>query len=320
MGHKHRRIKTPNRGDDTLSDIVAMSNDDEIRDSKKKSNNELDDYGDDDYTSDEDDYTSDDEDDDYTSDKKSKKKNKYENYDEDEFNAPTIRSKKPKAVRGGEFAQQEISEVKKNKGVEDLSNQFNNNLHQIQIALPYGHGADRQQIQSPVGNYALYERPKKKKIWYETKWFRLTMKIITAIIVLALLGWFAWSYISMRDELYGKKYDALSDEENDDEKKLLASVNALKEDDEKVSKVVVVDTKGNVIKEISSDDEDSEDNGYDGFSDYDEYMKQHLDDKEWDKIGEGKEMMISGGSKCNKNDVWKTLKRDEHGRFVKRNE
>ena len=147
MSHSKRRHTHKHDG---LEDIIGMSNDEEIRDQKRKSNNELDDYKNNDDSTDDDETDDDNESDDGSDDSTDDEDDK--NYDDEELTAPNIKSKRAKARRHSNYADKEISEVRKSKGVKALSKKLNNNLHQIQIALPYGQ-VDPQRLPPGVYGY-----------------------------------------------------------------------------------------------------------------------------------------------------------------------
>ena len=138
MSHSHKHDKKKTSNSDNLDDIIAMSNDDDI----KKRRNKNDDS--DDEENDSDDEEDEENNDDDIEDKKKRRKIKKINddsdddeTDDDDYTVPKIKAKKAKPHRQSDFTKEEISEIKKSKAVEDLGNRLNNNLHQIQIALPY---------------------------------------------------------------------------------------------------------------------------------------------------------------------------------------
>ena len=271
-----------------------MSNDDSVRERKHKSNNELDDYknndDDDDDTDDESEDDTDDESDDDGDDGSDDG-----NFDDEELTAPTIKSKRAKPRRRSTYANKEISEVKKSNGVKSLSDKLNNNLHQIQIALPYGQ-VDPQRLppgipgyDGPVNAYDLTGQVprRRRRKFYEKRWFRILMIVIIALCCFTLLGMFAWKYYVAMQIIHYQGIEALSDD-------------GLELQD---------------LSKSSSDDELSETNP--------------LDDREYARFGNAntanKGTKITGG-KGNKppsliggNGRWKDLPRDSRGRFMKRN-
>ena len=219
---KHRKHdKRPHDTNDSLSDIIPMSNDDSI-----KSNNELDDYNESDAGSD-DDSTTDDEyndSDDYSDDENDKRKKydrkgqrHHEHEDEEDFAPPTIKPKRSKPVRKSKVSVDGITEVQRSKGVQQLSNKLNNNLHQIQIALPYGQTAP--QVGPTPGNegYALTDQPKKRVPFWKKRWFGLTMKVIIGICVFICVGIFLYKYLKMVEEL-NKRHNIFDEDEGDQSK------------------------------------------------------------------------------------------------------
>ena len=179
MSHKHKRDKKNKLNSDNLNDIIAMSNDEDI---KKKHDSDNDDSDNDD---------SDDNDDNDDSDNEKKKGQKMKNNDEtgeDEYSVPKIKAKKAKPCRQSDFSKEEISEVKKSKAVDELGNKLND-LHQIQIALPY----DQQPPRYVENDLSMI--PKKKKSFWKRKQFKTTMKIIIYICTFIIVSVFVWKYI-----------------------------------------------------------------------------------------------------------------------------
>jgi len=234
MGHS-KRNKSKNREDD-ISDIIPMSNDDSInqknqrnqklkdKDKNKKSKKETydNDDSDDDNEYDESDTDNDNEYDDTTDSDddgetyERKGKHHEESY-EDSYKAPNIRSKKSRLRRSSEYAEQELSELKKDKGVKQLSDKLNNNLHQIQIAIPYGQ-QDPQRlpgITGPNNNYQLLGgsmKPKRKTPFYKRKWFILTMKVIICLCIFVVCGVFVYKYLKAIEELKRRNNDIFVDD------------------------------------------------------------------------------------------------------------
>ena len=164
---------------DPLADIVAMSNDDEIRNKKKKKITDEDsdeNYSDDDDYSDEDDEDSESDDESEKIERKGRRHN--EGNKESDFDAATIKAKKAKPSRHSEFTNETISEVQRSNGVDALSNKFNKDLHQIQIALPYGQTPNLMPMR-PM-NYQLTPKKKKAPFW-KKRWFGLTLKVVVGI-------------------------------------------------------------------------------------------------------------------------------------------
>lgn len=237
MGHsrhnkKSRRSKTKER-EEELSDIIPMSNDDSINKKKKRSNNQLDDYNDIDDNGDEytDDYSDDDNDNDndevyersggrqYESDDEygnDENDNDYSDDDDDNhsYKAANIKAKRSKPRRSQDFANDGLSELKRDKGVKKLSDKLNNNLHQIQIAIPYGQ-QDPQRIpglNTINNNYQLTDtiKPKRKMPFWKKKWFITTLKIIIGLCLLVVCGVFVYKYLKAVEELKQHNQDIFS--------------------------------------------------------------------------------------------------------------
>lgn len=216
MSHNHKRDKKKTLNSDNLDDIIAMSNDESIkkkRDRKDDTDDEMDDDDtDDDIDDDIDDTDDTDDTDDDTdemndSDKKKRRKIKKMNDETDDYSVPKIKAKKAKPHRQSEFTKEEISEIKKAKAVEELGNKLNNNLHQIQIALPY----DQEPPRYVENNQQMI--PKKKKPFWKRKQFKTTMKIIIYVCVFIIISAFIWKYIKAV-KLINKRNDVFN--ENDD--------------------------------------------------------------------------------------------------------
>ena len=200
MSHsnKHNKKKRSNNVNDNLDDIIAMSNDEDI---KKKNDGDTDDdedKNDDDGDDEDDGEISDDDDEDGDSDdegeermkrRKAGKIRKVNDEASDEYVVPKIKGKKAKPRRQSDFTKEEISEIKKSKAIEELGNKLNNNLHQIQIALPY-------QEHPPL--YVEANQPttaKIKKPMWKRRRFKTTLKIIIYICIFIIVGVFAWKYM-----------------------------------------------------------------------------------------------------------------------------
>lgn len=205
MGHSKHRHSSKKKDD--LSDIIPMSNDENLR-KKKKSNNELDDYdgysddgsadgSDDGYSDDGSDDDSEDEDEQYE-----RKGKRHDDYDDNEFKAPTVKAKRARLRRGSKYADQEISETRKSAGVQQLSNKLNSPqaLHQIQIAIPYGQ-QDPQRLPANFNgmknNYELVGPPPipKKLPFWKKRWFGILLKVLIGICALTIFGVFLYKYL-----------------------------------------------------------------------------------------------------------------------------
>lgn len=192
MSHNHKRDKKKTSNSDNLDDIIAMSNDEDIKKKRGKNDDDSDDEENDSEDDIDDDGIDDDTDDEMDdSDKKKKRKIKKINNetDDDDYSVPKIKAKKAKPHRQSEFTKEEISEIKKSKAVEELGNKLNNNLHQIQIALPY----DQQLPRYVENNQQMI--PKKKKSFWKRKQFKTTMKVIIYICIFIIFSVFVWKYI-----------------------------------------------------------------------------------------------------------------------------
>lgn len=277
---KHKQRK------DELSDIIPMSND-ESKNKRKRSNNELDDYEDDE--TDDDDETED-EYDDYSDDetiyeRKGRSHDEYSSKDTD-FKAPSVKGKKSLPRRSSKFANEGLSEIERSKGVDELSNKLNNNLHQIQIALPYGQqSAPVLYPQTSNEGYQLVPSEKKKIPFWKKKWFGVFMKIMIAVCILTMFGVLLYKYLNALEEL--KHKNDIFDEGN--EKGTSGGNNdVLSENNEK---------------------EENDDKIYD-----DEY---ELSEKVYNSFG--KPNLKGGYNPKSKNNVKRVPQpRDARGRFIKR--
>ena len=292
---------------DSLSDIIPMSNDDSI-----KSNNELDDYNesgsddgpDDDSTTD-DEY---DESDDY-SDNESDKHKKYERkgrrhheHEDDDFTSPTIKPKRSKPTRKTKISVDGITEVQRSKGVQRLSNKLNNNLHQIQIALPYGQTVPQVGPASGKEGYTLTDQPKKRIPFWKKRWFGLTMKVIIGICVFICVGIFVYKYLKMVEEL-NKRHNIFDDQNESDSPK--QEIKGDKNTD------VLVDQPHD---ELNSNTALSGGNEYSDDDDEEYTMPDHV----YNSFG--KTDMARRPISCKNGKLSRPLpKRDARGRFIKRN-
>ena len=220
---KHNRKKHTSKERDTTADIIPMSNDPSLH---GKSNNELDDYKDNDseasnysdYSDDSDysDYSdsSDDEDNKRKSSKKKHSSRKDEYEGEEELTAPNIKSKKAKPRRGGQYSNTPLSELKREQGVQQLHDKLNNNLHQIQIAIPYGQGYEPQRL-PPTEPYMTYSalNPKVKTKWWKTKKCKYTLTAVVLILVIIAFSWFVWKYIQAVKKIEEHETNILIDNE-----------------------------------------------------------------------------------------------------------
>ena len=277
MGHdrKKRTHNAHTQKSDSLSDIIPMSNDDSKND---RSNNELDDYDDDNDVSDNDDDSSDNDDnddDEYSSDNddndddeeyKSKKYDRkgrrhHEHEDDSDFSAATIKPKRSKPGRKSKVSTDGINEVERTKGVQKLSDKLNNNLHQIQIALPYNR-TPQPYPETTNNGYKLIDAPKKKIPFWKKRLFSLIMKVIIGICVFVCFGVFLYKYLKMAEELNKRHHDI--DSEKGEIKANKHTDVLTDENNETVSSVAM--TGGN---ENSDDSDDGEynlsDNVYNSF-------------------------------------------------------
>ena len=198
------RSKQHHRSHESIEEIIGVSNDESFRANKSKENNELADLNESDTETD--DYE---DETDYESDDESVTSTKQDKFDETEFTASTVREKKARPHRSSRYSGEEISELKKNKGVQELEQKLNNNLHQIQIAIPYGQ-LDPQTVPPGVAGYTgvdnsydlTYGRPKKNKKFYQKCWFKNTMKVIITICLVFLTGFFIWKYYTAMKMLH----------------------------------------------------------------------------------------------------------------------
>lgn len=214
---KHRKHHGKHSHDttDSLSDIIPMSNDDSI-----KSNNELDDYNDSGSDSDDDrtddDYSDDPADDDYSDDdgrhrtKYDRKGQRHHEHEDDDFSAATIKPKHAKPARHSKISVDGITEVERSKGVQQLSNKLNNNLHQIQIALPYNQTPQVVPSNADNEGYTLTDQPKKRLPFWKKRWFGLTMKAFISVCVFICVGIFIYKYLKMVEEL-NKRHNIFND-------------------------------------------------------------------------------------------------------------
>ena len=223
---KHSKRKHSSKERDTTADIIPMSNDPSLR---GKSNNELDDYkndSDDDYSnsgSSDDEYSnsdSSDDDDDYEDKRKSRKKkhdksSREDSFeDEDEFTAPTIKSKKARPRRGGQFSNAPLSELKRERGVQQLHDKLNNNLHQIQIAIPYGQMDPQYVPPAYPDNTYLPMTPKPKTKWWKTRKFKYTISAVVLILVIVAFSVFVWKYLQAMKKINDHEMNILLEDEN----------------------------------------------------------------------------------------------------------
>ena len=309
---KHRKHgKRSHDTTDSLSDIIPMSNDDSI-----KSNNELDDYHDSVSDNDDNDPTDDDysddptDDDDYSDyDDTPKRHNKYDRkgrrhheHEDDDFNVATIKPKHAKPARHSKISVDGITEVERSKGVQQLSNKLNNNLHQIQIALPYGQTP--QVIPSNAANegYALTEQTKKRLPFWRKRWFGLTMKVFISVCVFICVGIFIYKYLKMVEEL-NKRHNLFNDE-NEEE-------------------VIKGDKNTDVLTEPASDSSNASSSSMSGGNDASnidhEIEEQYtLSDNTYNSLG--KTNLSSTRRSINCRRARHVLpKRDARGRFIKQN-
>ena len=218
---KSRKSHSKEKEED-ISDIIPMSNDDSINQKKKKSkhSNNINDEDDEQYDTEEtdDEVNSDDEqyDTEETDDEQYERKGK--NHNDDEFDVPNIKPKRSRPHRSSKFAEQELSELKRDKGVKQLSDKLNNNLHQIQIAIPYGQ-QDPQRIPSLNGvnnNYQLVGsdiKQKKKLPFWKRRWFNIMLKVIICLCVFVVCGVFVYKYLKAIEELKRRNNDIFADDQ-----------------------------------------------------------------------------------------------------------
>lgn len=212
----HSKHKKHNQKDhDDISDIIPMSNDDSINKKHKLNKHDDDEPTDDEY----DDYDSDDEYDDPTDDEDDDdevyERKGHSHAEDKEYKAPNIKAKRAKPHRGTEFTNQEISELKRDKGVKQLSDKLNSNLHQIQIAIPYGQQDPQTYpgMNQPMGyQYTEQMKPKKVIPFWRRRLFKLTMKTIIAVCVFIICGVFLYKYLKAIEEIKRLNNDIFNDE------------------------------------------------------------------------------------------------------------
>ena len=208
MGHsKHKKSKRS----EELSDIIPMSNDDSINERK----NSIVNSDDEENTESENEevyerkgYNHKQVDDDINS------EDDTDNDSDDEYTAPVIKSKKAKSRRKSVYANEEISEIKRENGVQQLSNKIND-LHRVQIAIPYGQ-LDPQRMPeiNGVNNYQLTDskRKRKKESFWKSKSFLTVMKVIICVCVLIIFGVFVYKYLKAVEALKQRNQDIFNDD------------------------------------------------------------------------------------------------------------
>lgn len=255
MSHKHKRDKKNKLNSDNLNDIIAMSNDEDIKKKHDSDDNDNDDSDNDDSDDSDDNDDNDDNDNEKKKGRKIRKIN--DETGEDEFSVPKIKSKKAKPHRQSDFSKEEISEVKKSKAVDELGNKLND-LHQIQIALPY----DQQPPKYVENDLSMI--PKKKKSFWKRKQFKTIMKIIIYICTFIIVSVFVWKYIKAvkiineRNDVFNENKgmnggdDGQNDGVNDDvlSDRVYGSIGNEKQIDQKKVKNIVRnrDSRGRFVK------------------------------------------------------------------------
>ena len=280
MPHDRKHRKHKHTDNEPLEDIIPMSNDDTL---KHKSNNELDDYEEsdaDDETDDVDETETDDDSDD-AYERKGKRHDEYEN----DYSTPTIRPKRAKPARHGKISTDGINEVSRSKGVERLSNKLNDNLHQIQIALPYGQTPQPYPPPDNDGYNLVSQRVSKPPFW-KRKWFNVILKIVICVCVLTCVGIFVYKYIKMYSQL--KKMNNPNEE---DEKLIKADKNT----------------------DVLMDDEDVESKSLAGGNEETNEEEQMISDSVYNSFGKTSTIPCKKYVKNSR----PLPKRDARGRFIK---
>ena len=211
-----------------------------------------------------------------------------------------------------------------------MGNKLNNNLHQIQIAIPYGQTDPQMTADLYNNNYALVEKKKKKIGWWRRNWFFVFSISVMIIVICCGIGFLVWNYIQMR-----KKYNESCDVLNENYENTMRISYANRNDvlNEKKKKIeqpsmtldemqrnVALKNESSVISTTPKPESLDEVNKYVN----NEFGVTPVDENEYNEFGTDKEYVISGGNKgskvyTGKTKVWQSLKRDDRGRFIKRN-